>query len=150
MCEVVKELVLSICQSVCQYGEKFGNQHIYWVKQLQLLYVTITYLKKNNVCVHDRDQSSSLLCVSSSFLFNIGIVHHFDTINHLDTVETRHMRTPSMCSRSPASSFPGLRKAWMTKFSLLTLKLLGNDVTHSLDLASLMDGWARDNHLTGE
>ena len=38
---------------------------------------------------------------------NIGIVHHFDTVNHLDTVETGHMRTPSTCSRPPASSFPG-------------------------------------------
>ena len=33
-------------------------------------------------------------------LFNIGIVHHFDTVNHLDTVETGHMQTPSTCSRS--------------------------------------------------
>ena len=54
-------------------------------------------LKKNNVCVPDRDQSSSLLCISSYFIF--GIVHHFDMVNHLDTVETGHsMRTPSMCA----------------------------------------------------
>ena len=33
-------------------------------------------------------------------------------VNHLDTVETGHsMRTPSMCSCSLASSFPGLQKA---------------------------------------
>ena len=40
--------------------------------------------KKNNVCVPDRDQSSSLFCISSSFLFNVGIVSHSDTVNHLD------------------------------------------------------------------
>ena len=84
-------------------------------------------LKTNNVpvCVPDGDESSSLLCISSSFLFNIGIVHHFDAVNHLDTVETRHMRIPSMCSRSQASLLPGLRKAWWG---------CGNDATHSLDL----------------
>ena len=71
---------------------------------------------KSYVCVPDRDQSSSLLCISSFFLFNIGIVHHFDTVNHLDTVETGHMWTPSTCSRPPASSFPGLRKAKFTRF----------------------------------
>ena len=78
--------------------------------------------KKNNVCVPDRDQSSSLLCISSYFLFNIGIVHHFDTVNHLDMVETGHMLTPSTCSCSPASSFPGLRKAG---------RGAGNEATHS-------------------
>ena len=67
--------------------------------------------KKKKVCVPDRDQNSSLLCISSSFLFNCGIVRHFDTVNHLDTVETGYMLTPSTCSGSPASSFPGLRKA---------------------------------------
>ena len=29
---------------------------------------------------------------------NVGIVHHFGTVNHLDVVETRHMRTPNTCS----------------------------------------------------
>ena len=47
------------------------------------------------VCVPDRDQNSSLLCISSSFLFNIGIVHHFDMVNHLDTVETMQAYTDS-------------------------------------------------------
>ena len=63
--------------------------------------------------------------ISSSFLFNIGIVHHFDAVNYLDTVETGSMRTPGTCSRPPASSFPGLRKAgWGPR----------NDATHPLDL----------------
>ena len=66
-----------------------------------------------------------LLCISRSFLFNIGIVHPSDMVNHLDTVETGHMRTPSMCSRPPASSFPGFRKAGQEP---------GNEATHPLDL----------------
>ena len=73
----------------------------------------------------DWDQSSSLPCISSSFLFNIGIVYHFDTVNHLDMVETGHMRTPSTCSRPPASLFPGWRKAGRGP---------GNEATHPLDL----------------
>ena len=81
--------------------------------------------KKNNVCVPDRDQSSSFLCISSFFPFNVGIVHHFDTVNHLDTLETGHMRTPSTCSCPPASSVPGLRKAGWGP---------GNEATHPLDL----------------
>ena len=53
------------------------------------------YMKETNT-VHSSG-------ISSSFLFNIGIVHHFDTVNHLDTVETGHMQTPSTCSCPPAS-----------------------------------------------
>ena len=72
---------LSVSQSVC--SENFWNQHIYYVKRL--LYVAVTWQsKQKNVCVSDRDQSSSLLCISSSFLFNVGIVRHFDMVNHLD------------------------------------------------------------------
>ena len=46
-----------------------------------------------------------------SSAFSALLSHHFDTVNHLDTVETGHIRTPSTCSHPPASSFPGLRKA---------------------------------------
>ena len=106
----VQGLGNQFCLFVSLSGEKFWNQHIYYVKGL--LYMAVTWQsKRNNVCVPDRDQSSSLLCISSSFLFNVGIVHHFDTVNRLDTVETGHVLTPSTCSHSPASSFPGLRKA---------------------------------------
>ena len=56
------------------------------------------------------------------YLTLIGIGDHFDTVNHLDTAETGHMLTPSTCSRSPASSFTGLRKAG---------RGLGNEATHS-------------------
>ena len=62
-------------------------------------------------------------------------------VNHLDAVGMGHMRTPSSCSRSPASSFPGLQKAGWGP---------GNEATHPLDLTSLVDGWAQDYHLTGE
>ena len=31
------------------------------------------------------------------FYFNIGIVHHFDTVNHLDTVETGHEIARGVC-----------------------------------------------------
>ena len=48
MRERVKQSVLSVCLSIC------------------------------NVCVPDRDQSSSLLRISSSFLFNVVIVCHFE------------------------------------------------------------------------
>ena len=64
-------------------------------------------------------------CAFPALFYNIGIVHHFDTVNHLDTVETGHMQTPSMCSRPPASSFTGLRKAGQGP---------GNEATHPLDL----------------
>ena len=43
----------------------------------------------------------------------------------MGTVETGHMRTPSMCSCPPASSFPGLHKAGWGP---------GNEATHPLDL----------------
>ena len=61
-------------------------------------------------------------CISSSFLFSIGIVHYFDTVNHLDTVER-------LSSHSPASSFPGLRKAELWP---------RNEAMHSLDF---MNDW---------
>ena len=93
------------------------------------------------VCAPDRDQRGSLLCIFSFFLFNIGIVHHFDMVNHLDMMETWHMRTPSMCSCSPASSFPGLQKAGQGP---------GNKAMHSLDLTSLVDSWAQDYSRTSE
>ena len=48
------------------------------------------------------------------------------------------MLTPSTCSHSQASLFPGLQKAGWGP---------GNEAMHSL---SLMDGWARDYLLTGE
>ena len=49
-------LSVSVCQSGCCMRLWHGN------------------LKKKKRWVPDRDQSSSLLCISSSFLFNIGIL----------------------------------------------------------------------------
>ena len=52
------------------------------------------------------------------YLIQTKAVH---TVNHLDMVETGHVLTPSTCSRSPASLFPGLRKAGWGP---------GNEATH--------------------
>ena len=117
------QFCLSVCQSVCQSVCPVKIFEISTFTRLKDCCKRQWHgnLKKNNVCVPDKDQSSSLLCISSSFLFNIGIVHHFDTVNHLDTVDTGHVLTPSTCSRSPASSFPGLQKAGQGP---------GNEATH--------------------
>ena len=54
--------------------------------------MTWQFIKKiNNICVPGIDQSSSLFCIFSSFVFNISIVHHFDTVKHLDMVESGHI-----------------------------------------------------------
>ena len=63
----LKQSVLSICQFIIQF---------------------VSQSSENNVCVPDRDQSSSLLCISSFFLLNIAIVHHCDMVHHLGTLET--------------------------------------------------------------
>ena len=56
----------SVSLSVCLSSEKILNQIIYWVKQL--LYAAMTWQsEKNNVCVPDRDQNSSLLCTPALF-----------------------------------------------------------------------------------
>ena len=95
------------------------------------------------MCVPDKDQSSSLFCISSSFLFNVGIVRHFDMVNHLD-IRWR----PGICGlqarvrvhQPPRSSFEGLRKAGRGP---------GNEATHPLDSVWTVDGKARDYYLTG-
>ena len=92
------------------------------------------------MCVPERDQNNSLLCISSSFLFNIGIVHHFHTVNHFDTVETGHMRTPSTCSRSPASSFQGLRKLGGGLGTRLRIHLISVWTAHDLTGQTLLRG----------
>ena len=96
---------------------------------LQLLYVAMTW--QSNVHVPDGDQSSSLLGISNSFLFNIGIVHHFDMVNHLDTVETGlqahvHVHQPPRCQVRPVSygqqivadSYHGVWQGWGTRVDL--------------------------------
>ena len=40
----------------------------------------------------DRLQSGSILCFSSSFNFSVRIVHHFNTVNTLDMVESEYTR----------------------------------------------------------
>ena len=75
---------------------------------------------------------------SSAFpahFYNTGTVHHFHTVNHLYTVESRHMRTPSTCSRSPVSLFPArIEKSWVGAWEW------GNHSLHSR-------GWLVTNHI---
>ena len=54
-------------------------------------------IEKITACVPDRDQSSSIVCISNSFLFNIDIVHHFNTVNHSNATEAGHMQTLDTC-----------------------------------------------------
>ena len=49
-------------------------------------------------CIPDRDQSGSILRISSFFLFNNGIVRHFNTVNNSDTAEAGHKRALDTCS----------------------------------------------------
>ena len=49
--------------------------------------------------------------IETKTVHSSGIVQCFDMVNHLDTVETGHMQTPSTCLHSPASLFQGLEKA---------------------------------------
>ena len=55
--------------------------------------VTIEIQKKIDVCVCDSDQS-----VSSSFVFNIGKVHHFKTVKKLNMTVAEYPRPLDMCS----------------------------------------------------
>ena len=54
-------------------------------------------IKRIGACVPDRDQSGSILHISS-FLFNIDIVRHFNTVNNSDTAEAGHTRALDTCS----------------------------------------------------
>ena len=55
--------------------------------------------KDKNICIPDRDQSSSLLRISTTFMINIGIAYHFEM------VETDHvLLTASKCSLVPRPS----------------------------------------------
>ena len=73
--------------SVCQCSERCWNEHI------QLPCGNNMATKDKNICIPDRDQSSSLLRISTTF----GIAYHFEM------VETGHM-TASKCSLVPRPS----------------------------------------------
>ena len=119
-----------ICSlSVSQFSEKFWNQYIYWVKQLLYAQLHGNLIEIMNAYLIETKPVHSSAFPALSIWHRLD-VHHFDTVNHLDTVETGHMRIPSMCSCPPASSFPGLRKAGQGP---------GNNATHSLDLTSFVD-----------
>ena len=132
MREGVKKSVLSVCLSVYLSICPVKNFEIRTFTRLKDCCTRQWHgnLKKNNVCVPDRDQSSSLFCISSSFLFNIGIVSHFDMVNRLD-IRWR----PGMCwlqahvrvhqpPRSQDSEKPGP----------------GNEAMHPLDSVWTVDG----------
>ena len=56
------------------------NPHLYWVKQLLRMTAANRANLEHKKTVPDIDWSNSIHCISSSFLFNIGSVHHFTTI----------------------------------------------------------------------
>ena len=86
------------CPSVvCLSSEKNCNLKIYRVKRLLILTITLKK-KKICACIPDRDQSGSILRISSFFLFNIDIVRHFNTVNNSDTAEAGHTRALDTCS----------------------------------------------------
>ena len=58
----------------------------------------IENILKISACIPDRDQSGSILRISSFFLFNIDIVRHFNTVNNSDTAEAGHTRALDKCS----------------------------------------------------
>ena len=85
MCSGVKQSVLFVCQFVSLSVQcKFWRVSNFWN------WLTL-YKKERDVCVSHRKQSSFTLCSSSCFLFNVGIVHHFNTVDTLDNTQTRHM-----------------------------------------------------------
>ena len=51
-----------------------------------------------HICVPDSAQNRSILRISSSFLFNIGMFRHFNTVNNSNTMEAGHMRVLDTCS----------------------------------------------------
>ena len=100
---------LSVSQSVSVYPKKSlqsWNQHIYCVKQL--LYAAIMWQSKKNMYVYLIETKAAHFSAFPAVLYCL-LFWYGQPLGY--TVETRHMRTPSMCSRSPASSFPGLWKA---------------------------------------
>ena len=116
MCERVKQLVLSVSLSVSQSSKNFEISTFTGLKNcFTRQWHGFFFL---NVGI---DQSISLLWISSSFLFNISIVHHFDTVNHFDTVETGNMQTPSPCLSSPPRHSQDCEKAGQGS---------GNEATH--------------------
>jgi len=54
---------------------------------------SIDIIKKSDLCVPRKKQSDFTLCFSSSFLFNVVIIRHFNTVNTLNMVELRYSQT---------------------------------------------------------
>ena len=64
-----KQSDLTICQFVSPV--KIVEISTFTGLNMQLLYVAVTLESKKNVCVPDRDENSSLLCISSSFYLTL-------------------------------------------------------------------------------
>ena len=80
----INQSVFSVCR-LASVHQKNYNLAIYRVERL-----ATNILKINiDVCTPTRDHSSSILHISSSFLFNINIIRHFNVVNNLNTC--RHM-----------------------------------------------------------
>ena len=45
------------------------------------------------MCTSQETKQFYTLCFSSSFLFNVVIIHHFNTVNTLEMVESKNSRT---------------------------------------------------------
>ena len=58
---------------------------------------SIEIVKKSDLRVPHRQQSGSILRFSSSFLFKVGIVRHFNTVNTSDMVESGYTRGSDAC-----------------------------------------------------
>ena len=86
MREGVKQLFLTFCQFVIlSVLWKFLQTGLNDSKTDSCIDIVkkVTY-----VYVPHKEQSGSTLCISSSFLFNVVIVHHFNMVNTLDMVES--------------------------------------------------------------
>ena len=72
---------------------------------------SIEIVKKSDLSVPHRQQSGSILRFSSSFLFKIGIVRHFNTVNTSDMVESGYTRI----RRVSLSGYGGIRAYTQTR-----------------------------------
>ena len=97
MCKCVKGLSNWFCPSVslsvCQSGEKLLDLKIDRFKWFPKLTVALTFKKKWPMCTSQEAKRFSTLCFSSSFLFNVIMTHHFNTVNTLDMVKSRYSWT---------------------------------------------------------
>ena len=72
---------------------------------------SIEIVKESDLRVPHRQQSGSILRFSSSFLFKIGIVRHFNTVNTSDMVESGYTWIRRVSLSIPRIRWsPGIRR----------------------------------------